>query len=139
MSLFPFIGQQDDSSGGTAAALPREYAWDFENNDFIYDNGKPKMTEGLEAVRIWACKALSTQRYRYLSYTWDYGHEIENLIGNNLSVDFIQSEIKRYIEEAFSVNPFIKGINGLTATLNDCRIQVSFTLMTDFGEVDISV
>ncbi|WP_027628676.1 DUF2634 domain-containing protein [Ruminiclostridium cellobioparum] len=142
MSIFPAIEeglQAEEAREITDNAALREYAWDFMSNDFIFEDGRQKVTEGLEALKIWAYKALVTERYKYLAYSWDYGQEIANLIGSNISSEFVKSEVKRYIEEAFSVNPHIKGIKILSTTIEEDKISVDFTILSDLGEVGINV
>lgn len=141
MSIFPAAeeGQAEEVQEIADSVVLREYAWDFIRNDFIFENGRQKVAEGLEALKIWAYKALVTERYKYLAYSWDYGQEIANLIGSNISSDFVKSEVKRYIEEAFSVNPHIKGIKNLSTAIEEDKISVDFTILSDLGEVGINV
>lgn len=141
MSIFPAVeeGQAEEVQEIADSVVLREYAWDFIRNDFIFENGRQKVAEGLEALKIWAYKALVTERYKYLAYSWDYGQEIANLIGSNISSDFVKSEVKRYIEEAFSVNPHIKGIKNLSTAIEEDKISVDFTILSDLGEVGINV
>ncbi len=141
MSIFPAVeeGQAEEVQEIADSVVLREYAWDFIRNDFIFENGRQKIAEGLEALKIWAYKALVTERYKYLAYSWDYGQEIANLIGSNISSEFVKSEVKRYIEEAFSVNPHIKGIKNLSTAIEEDTISVDFTILSDLGEVDINV
>ncbi len=141
MSIFPAVeeGQAEEVQEIADSVVLREYAWDFIRNDFIFENGRQKVAEGLEALKIWAYKALVTERYKYLAYSWDYGQEIANLIGSNISSQFVKSEVKRYIEEAFSVNPHIKGIKNLSTAIEEDTISVDFTILSDLGEVDINV
>ena len=141
MSIFPAVeeGQAEEVQEIADSVVLREYAWDFIRNDFIFENGRQKIAEGLEALKIWAYKALVTERYKYLAYSWDYGQEIANLIGSNISSDFVKSEVKRYIEEAFLVNPHIKGIKNLSTTIKEDKISVDFTILSDLGEVVINV
>lgn len=128
-------------STATAATLPlfKEYAWDFENNDFLLKDGKFVVVEGIEALKIWIWKALNTQRYRYLAYTWNYGHELENLVGKGLSNSVIKSEAQRFIQEALLINPYITDIANINVKIDDSKFTLSFTANTVYGEVDISV
>ncbi|OPJ58433.1 DUF2634 domain-containing protein [Clostridium oryzae] len=117
----------------------KEYDWDFNRNDFAYENGKFKVVEGLEAIRIWIYKALSTERYRYMAYSWDYGQEFDELVGNTLSDDALESECKRLIEECLSVNSYITGIEDVTATRNGDVVNIEATINTEYGEVTVNV
>lgn len=140
-SIFPFI--QD--TGGTAAnpsgelPIPREYAWDFQANCFNVVDGKLQVVTRQEAIKIWAMKALKTPRYRYLAYSWNYGHELEDLIGQGLSKEMALSEAKRYIREALLPNPYILEVRNFRINFNESTVQVDCTLATPYGEVEIRV
>ncbi|HIW31220.1 MAG TPA: DUF2634 domain-containing protein, partial [Candidatus Paenibacillus intestinavium] len=55
-------------------------------------------TDGHEAVKQAVLKSLQTDRFWYEIYSWDYGHELTNLIGG--SPVFVESEARRMISEA---------------------------------------
>lgn len=133
-SIFPFIDQQpveETTNQVDDLPTPHEYAFDFATGDFILQDGKFIVVEGLEAVKIWIYKALITQRYRYLAYSWDYGSELENLVGSEYSNLAVQSEAKRYIEECLSINPYINGIKNLKVNFAGDTLTVEFTALTD--------
>ncbi len=54
--------------------------------------------DGLEAVKQAAYKALHTERYDFLIYSWNYGAELKDLFGQQLT--YVYAEVKRRIEEA---------------------------------------
>lgn len=117
----------------------KEYAWDFDKGEFLLKDGRFQLVEGNEAVKVWTWKALSTSRYRYLAYSWDYGSELENLIGNGLTSELTKSEIERYIKEALLISPYIKSIDNFEITIDDSSIAAAFTLNTVYGEVIMNV
>lgn len=119
--------------------LLKEYAWDFKLNDFILEDGKFKVVEGLEAINIWIYKTLRIERYRYMAYSWNYGHELESLTGKSLSKEAMESEIKRLMRECLSVNPYILGINNLTTHKEKDTVNINAIVSTIYGEVKVSV
>lgn len=143
MSIFPQVNVPVDTiiqaTQNTNLPLLKEYAWDYKNNDFLLESGKFVIVEGLEAIKVWIWKALQTQRYRYLAYTWQYGNEIENVIGQGLSNSATQAEIKRYVEECLSINPYIQGITSFNLILDDSKVGLDLTVLTVYGEVTLSV
>lgn len=146
MSIFPTFTDEDikvieevENELNTNKDIPREYAWDFQKNEFILKDGNFIVVEGLEALNIWIRKALITERYRYLAYTTDYGSEIESLVGKNYSKELTKSEIKRFLKEALEINPHIKGINDIDVLRYKDKITVNFKVETDLGEVKVSV
>jgi hypothetical protein len=146
VSIFPTFTDEDikvieevENELNTNEKIPREYAWDFQKNEFILKDGKFVVVEGLEALNIWIRKALITERYRYLAYTTDYGSEIESLVGKNYSKELTKSEIKRFLKEALEINPHIKGISDIDVLSYKDKITVNFKVETDLGEVKVSV
>ncbi|KAJ51092.1 hypothetical protein BD780_000214 [Clostridium tetanomorphum] len=143
MSILPEINLDIDniikSSEENILPLFKEYAWDFEENKFIYENGKMKVLEGKEALKVWIYKALNTPRFRYLAYSWDYGHEFENLIGQTFSKKVLQSEGKRYLEECLIVNPYIIAVNNILVEVDGVKVTINCVVDTIYGEVNINV
>lgn len=142
-SLFPFIdidAEATDAENSTnELPICKEYAWDFDNNDFLLKDGKFQTVEGNEAIKIWIWKALHTQRYRYPAYYWDYGHELEELIDQGLSDEAIKSEAERYINEALSLNKYITDVSVTNISIDGSKVNVDFTVTTIYGEVSINV
>ncbi|MDU4596435.1 DUF2634 domain-containing protein [Clostridium botulinum] len=119
--------------------LFKEYAWDIENNKFILEDGKFKVVEGNQALKIWIWKVLKTARYRYLAYSWNYGQEYETLIGKGLSAAALKLEVERYIKESILINPYVKDIYNLNIIVEGAKLNIDFIVSTVYGEVDINV
>jgi hypothetical protein len=141
VTLFPLIqpevtGETEDSSD---YPMYREVKWDFQNNVPIYKNGNPVIVEGLEAIKVWAWKALHTPRFRYEIYSWDYGNELESLIGQSYSQALKESEAARYVRECLLINPYITDVKNITVNQSGDKISITGTLETIYGEVNISV
>lgn len=141
MSIFPFIDPQEMEIEGTELLMAKEYAWDFETLDFKLKDGKMYLVEGVEAIKIWLWKIFKTPRYRYLIYSWDYGHELEDLIGQGGSESYIKSEAERIIKEAIwpTLNGYVEDIKNLDISLIDDALNINFTVVTPYGEVEINV
>lgn len=127
------------SSGGTETSTPKEYAWDFEKNDFKLKDGKFQIVEGTEALKIWIWKALKTSKYTSSIYSDAYGHEFESLIGKGLSKSLAESEAKRLTLECLKDNEHILSIKNFSVDKNDDTLSITFTAVTDCGEVTIDV
>jgi len=138
MNIFPMI-QPQTVEKPTKLKLYKEIKWDFEKNIPVFKNGSPVIVTGKEAVLVWAWKALQTPRYRYEIYTWDYGNEIESLIGQSFSEELKQSEASRYVKECLLINPYISDVKNITVTFYDNVLHIECTLETVYGEVDLSV
>lgn len=137
---YPFTGTVTANTYTSDLPTPKEYAWDFENDCFLYDaDGRHKIVEGDEAIRIWIYKALSTERFRYLAYSWQYGIELRPFIGKVMGVQQRYSEIKRVIVECLMVNPYIKSIDTIDIQHEGDTVDISITLTTIYGEVSVDV
>ncbi len=136
MSIFPMI--QPDPIG-VLEDLPmyKEVAWDFERNIPIYQGGRPKTVEGNEAILVWAWKALHTKRYKYDIYTWDYGAEIEALIGQAYSNELKQAEAIRYVKECLLINPYITSVKDIKVVFDEDKITIECKIITIYGGVDL--
>lgn len=135
MTLFPSVDEEliDDEE----LPIAKEWAWDFTTNDFKLKNNKPYLVEGVEAVQIWAYKALLTERFKHSIYSWDYGSELEDLIGSGFTQAATELEVKRLVDECLMVNPYIEGVSDFTVTTNDETLEISFTLSTVYGDVEV--
>ena len=137
MSIFPFISGDDGILETSINTLPIYYevAWDFVNDRAIFQDGKPKIVEKNEAIKIWIYKAIKTLRYEYEIYSFNYGCEIENLIGKGYVRGFIESEAIRYIEEALLINPYIKRINNLKVNFKNDKLTIDSNIETIYGNL----
>lgn len=138
-NIFPFISYQQAMEYVEQKKVPKEYAWDSDKNNFILENGRLKILEGAEALKVWICKMLKTQRYRYLIYSWNYGSELEELIGARYTSNTVQNEVKRLLEDALHLNSNIKGTKNVKVTFTGDKLDISFTAITDYGEVNVNV
>jgi hypothetical protein len=127
-----------DSEVTATATIPKEYAWDFVNNDFRLIDGKFVIVEGKEALKVWIWKALKTLKMKYSIYSDTYGHNLDTLIGQGFSSGMIETEAKRLVWECISFNSHITGISNFTATSDGDTLAINFTALTDQGEVSIT-
>lgn len=140
-SEFPFIGAMRDIVAGDLP-LFQEYAWDFKRDCFLYDvNGRHILLSGNPALEVWIYKALKTERFEYLAYSWQYGIELKPFIGKVMGVQERYSELRRVITECLMVNPYIRSIDSFSITPENRAelVRVHITLTTVYGEVEINV
>lgn len=140
-SEFPFVGSERFA---VTDDLPifQEYAWDFERDCFLYDvNGRHILLSGNPALEVWIYKALKTERFEYLAYSWQYGIELKPFIGKVMGVQERYSELRRVITECLMVNPYIRSIDSFSITPENRAelVRVHITLTTVYGEVEINV
>ncbi|AKA68558.1 DUF2634 domain-containing protein [Clostridium scatologenes] len=126
-----------DQTVSATETIPREYAWDFVNNDFRLIDGKFVIVEGKEALKVWIWKALKTMKLKYSIYSDTYGQDLDSLIGQGFSSGMIESEAKRLVWECISFNSHITGMQDFTATSDGDTLTISFTALTDQGKVSV--
>ena len=120
--------------------LFKEYAWDFDNNCFLYDSkGKHILLEGNEALKVWVYKALRTERYVYLAYSRNYGIELYPFLAKVMSVQERKSELRRVITECLMCNPYISSIDSIIfdEENNGEDMEVQIVMTTIYGELVI--
>lgn len=132
--MFPFDLDDEIDVEQQEEKEPRDYEIDFKTGKLT-----GKIITGKKAIEQWIKIVLSTDRYFYTQYTWDHGSELNTLIGKNAKQDYVNSEVKRMIEEALSVNENITGIEDLNCTMDGDKLTISFTVQTVYGEADINV
>ena len=91
-------------------------------------------TDELEAMRQAIFKILSTERYQYIMYSWNYGIELVDLYGEPIS--YVLPELERRITEALTWDERILSVDNFQFhTIKKGEIAVTFTAHTIFGDV----
>lgn len=133
--MFPFDLEDEEVEVTENEEKPyKEYEIDYTTGQLT-----GRIVEGLEAVKAWIYLALNTDRYHFQQYTWDYGHELSTLIGTTTDAEYITMEAKRLVEECLYQNEHIMDITDFTATIENDKLSMKFTVETDYGEVEMSV
>lgn len=92
--------------------------------------------DDIEAMKQAITKILLTERFAYLIYSWNYGIELNDLIGKSFSV--LSSEIKRVIREALLADSRIRDITDFTVEqVGKSAVYVKFTAETIFGAIPV--
>lgn len=91
------------------------------------------MIDGIDAVAQAVDLMLSTERFYYDIFSFDYGVELADLIGKDRS--FVRADIQRRIEEALSEDDRITGISDFEISFDREAAIVSFTVNTIFGDI----
>lgn len=133
--MFPFDLDDDEIElAQEDVKEPKDYEIDFKTGKLT-----GRMVTGLRAIEQWIYLVLSTDRYFYTQYSWNYGSELNTLIGKHNSQSYVESEVKRMLEEALLVNENITGIDNLTCKIENDVLTAAFTVNTIYGEVEINV
>ena len=141
-SFYPFIDFLADTNIDIPEDEPlplyREIAWDFKNDHPLIENNEFKIVEGNEAICVWIWHAIKTFRYCYSIYSWDFGCEIDTLLGQNYTPELTKSEVTRYIEEALLINPYILEINKIEVDFDGDVLQVDMRITTIYEELEVN-
>ncbi|CCL63133.1 Putative phage XkdS-like protein (fragment) [Clostridioides difficile E9] len=84
-------------------------------------------------------KCIKTNRYEHEIYSWGYGTELSELIGQKYSKGLTESEASRYIKEALLVNQYILDVNIKDTKFTDDLLSVNIEISTIYGEVEVNV
>lgn len=90
--------------------------------------------DGQEAMKQAIFKILSTERYQYVMYSWNYGIELIDLYGEPVS--YVCPELERRITEALTWDERIESVDNFEFdTSKKGEVLVTFTAHTIFGNV----
>lgn len=131
MGLFPaYIENTETIEASKKIKKPKDYEIDFKTGQLT-----GRIVEGLEAIKIWIWLVLQTPRYRYYIYTWDYGNEFDDLIGQGYSEEYIAAEARRMTEDCLLINENIQEITDFSVNMRNEEITISFTANTIYGTI----
>lgn len=86
-----------------------------------------------EAIKQAVLKILNTERYEYEIYSWDYGIEIQDLIGEDII--YVMSELKERITDALTADDRIDSVEDFKVEHIEKRtLRVTFTVVTAQGD-----
>ena len=137
MNIFPMI-QPKVTVSVSPLPMAKEVAWDFEKDLPVIQKGEPVFVEGANAVAVWAWNTLHTVRYRHPIFTWQYGCELERLIGQPYSADTKKAEAIRYVRDALIASPYITDVKDITVDFShEGTLTVSCQIETVYGPLTI--
>lgn len=92
------------------------------------------MCDDIEAMKQAIFKIINTERYKYLIYDWNYGIELNDLIGK--PIPYVYAEIERRIKEALLADNRIKEVTDFRFSNNGGDVLCLFTANTIYGEIN---
>jgi hypothetical protein len=129
--MIPTGSQIDNPEIEDVQETSRTWRLDFERGRIT------GMIDELEAVKQAVYKITMTERFQYLVYTFDYGIEIQSLLGK--SPLYVQTELRRRIQEALQQDDRIQSIDNLTIETKGDELTVRFTVVTNYGSFESEV
>lgn len=98
-----------------------------DNNGYI---------DNIESLKQFIYKLLSTEKYNYPIYSFNYGIELENLLGKEY--DYIKIELKRRIEDCLLADERINSVSNFQFTRGDDSLYVTFDVESIYGSTSIN-
>lgn len=99
------------------------------------DKGRVKgMTDEADAMLQAVYLILSVERYQYPIYSYNYGVELADLIGQ--PKDYVMSEAKRRITEALTQDDRIESVDEWAFETTKKSVIVTFVVHTIFGDIE---
>ena len=108
------------------------------SNTFFIDFEKGRISgfvDEREAVKQAIILILNTERYKFLIYSWNYGVELEELLGTH--PDIVEDEVERLISEALLQDDRITAVYDFEFSRNKDTLLVSFKVDSIYGDIDI--
>ena len=98
--------------------------------DWLTINGTIDQSQAVEqAVYL----ILTTERYHWLIFSWNYGVELKDLIGKD--PEYCIPEIERRIREALLQDDRITAVENFQFEVNKKQVLTTFTVISIFGEL----
>lgn len=92
------------------------------------------LIDGRDAVLQFIKKVMSTDKYAFEIYDWNYGNELIKLIG--YSYDYVVTRIPNIFREALLVDDRITGVRDFTFQKSNIdAVTVSCVIDTVYGEI----
>ena len=108
------------------------------SNTFFIDFEKGRISgfiDEKEAVKQAIMLILNTERYKFLIYSWNYGAELEALVGTH--PDIVEDEAERLISEALLQDDRITAVYDFEFSRNRDTLLVNFKVDSIYGDIDI--
>lgn len=109
----------------------RTYKVEFKEEENSKING---YIDDLESIKQAVYLILSTERYAYIIYSWDYGIELVDLIGQ--PIPYCMSEIPRRVTEALLVDNRIEDVIDFEFEHKGTKLHTTFTVVTNLGNIE---
>ena len=90
--------------------------------------------EEIEAVKQAVYLILSTERYKHIIYSWDYGVELVDLFGK--PIPYVMAELPRRIKEALIQDNRIEDVVDFTFDKKGRTLTTHFTVVSTAGNLN---
>lgn len=99
------------------------------------EGGSDGFIDELKAMEQAIFCILNTERYEQLIYSWEYGSELQDIIG--MDEDIILPEIERRVTEALLEDSRILSVGDFDFERNKKEINCTFSVSTIYGDLEM--
>ncbi len=128
--MIPGINSLLDTELSVVSYPSKTYSMNLQHEN-IYG-----FTDELDAVRQAVYKILSTERYSYIAYSFNYGLYLQDLFGE--PTDYVCAELERRIPDALKMDDRIESVDGFDFEINKNKVQCTFVVHTIYGDIKTS-
>lgn len=133
--MFPFDLDDDEDIIEEEDATVKQVDYEI---DFTTGALTGRIISGLPALIQWIRLAIETEKYFYNQFTWNYGCEINKLIGRENSEEYIKSEVTRMLTETLEGNSDITSISEIEVVTDRDTLSINFTVNTVYGSEEVA-
>lgn len=91
--------------------------------------------DGLESIKQAVYIMLNIERYQYIIYSFDFGVELQDLIGE--PIDYIEAELERRISDCLEQDDRITEVTNFEfEKAGNDKLLVSFSVNTIYGTIE---
>lgn len=111
---------------------------EYRNKTYRIDNHNKNISgfvDGVEALKQTIYGILNTERYEYLIYSFDYGVELQSLIGEDM--EYVKIDIHRRIEEALKQDNRILSVDKPEIISEGDTLTYKAVVNSIYGDINI--
>ena len=128
--MTPQTTNQISNEISTNEMTSKTYKIDFERKRIV------EKIDKYEALKQAIYFILNTIRYKHIIYSFNYGSEINNVIG--MDYELAKSEIERYVREAILADDrFTEIRNFKVSKVASDSMSISFDVYTIYGTINV--
>ena len=91
--------------------------------------------DGVEAMKQAIFLALQIERFRFAIYSWNYGIELDALLGQSMT-PYLQAKVAKAIEDALMADDRVLSVEQFSFTKGKRSLLVKLTVTTTEGDVE---
>lgn len=108
----------------------RTYALRFDG--YPCSGGK---LDGIEAMKQAIFLILQTERFQYAIYSWNYGIELDALLGQTMT-PYLQAKVAKAIEDALMADDRVLAVEQFSFEKGKGNLLVKFKVETTEGDIE---